>query len=95
MKISKDEVLHVARLARLNIEGEAVDRFAGQLGGILEYVESLAEIDTTDVDPTSHAVAAKNAFRQDEPHAHLDQAAATANAPESEDGCFIVPKVIE
>ncbi len=95
MKISRDEVLHVAKLARLHIEGQDVDQFAGQLGGILDYVDSLARVDTTDVPPTSHAVATKNAFRKDEPAGHLNAEEAAANAPESEDGYFIVPKVIE
>lgn len=95
MKITKDEVLHVATLARLKVAGSDVDRFAGQLGNILSYVETLNRIDTTGIPPTTHAVDVKNAFRNDTPGTHLDQSAALANAPEAEDGFFVVPKVIE
>ncbi len=95
MKITKDEVLHVATLARLKIAENDVDRFAGQLGDILTYVETLGRIDTTGVPPTSHAVDMANAFRDDTPRPHLEQDAALANAPEAEDGFFVVPKVIE
>lgn len=95
MKITRDDVLHVAGLARLTIADRDVNRLAEQLGSILTYVESLDRIDTTDVPPTAHAVAAHNAFRTDTPHDSLDQDTALSNAPESEDGCFVVPKIIE
>ncbi len=95
MKISKEDVLHVAGLARLTIADTDVDRFAEQLAGILTYVESLDRVDTTDVPPTANAVETHNAFRADVPHASLDQETALLNAPESEDGCFVVPKIIE
>jgi len=95
MKISKQEVLHVAHLARLNIDESMVDMFADQLGSILEYVETLKQIDTTGVPPTSHAVDIANAFREDTPKDHINRETALSNAPESEDGNFIVPKVIE
>ena len=95
MKITKDEVLHVATLARLRVADSDVDRFAGQLGNILNYVETLDRIDTTGVDATAHAVDMANAFRDDTPGDSLDPEAALANAPEAEDGFFVVPKVIE
>ena len=95
MKISRDEVLHVAELARLTIADDAVETFAGQLGGILEYVEKLNGVNASNVPPTAHAVEMANAFRKDETTRHLDRDDALANAPEAEDGQFIVPKVIE
>ncbi|MEZ4577049.1 MAG: Asp-tRNA(Asn)/Glu-tRNA(Gln) amidotransferase subunit GatC [Desulfobacterales bacterium] len=95
MKLTKEEVLHVATLARLNIDASRIDTFADQLGNILEYVETLDQIDTREVVPTFHAVDKSNAFRDDAAAAHLDREAALANAPEAEDGYFIVPKVIE
>jgi aspartyl-tRNA(Asn)/glutamyl-tRNA(Gln) amidotransferase subunit C len=95
MKISKQEVLHVAGLARLNIDESMIELFADQLGDILEYVETLDRLDTTDVLPTFHAVDISNAFREDRIHPHLDRNEAVKNAPEEEDGHFIVPKVIE
>ena len=94
MKISKQEVLHVADLARLDLDEELIDRFAGQIGEILEYVDKLNKIDTQGITPTSHAIFLSNAFRDDEERPHLDNDVALANAPEKEDGDFIVPKVV-
>jgi aspartyl-tRNA(Asn)/glutamyl-tRNA(Gln) amidotransferase subunit C len=94
MKITKDEVLYVADLARLNLDEAAIEKFAGQIGGILDYVDKLNEVDTRGVKPTSHAITLTNAFRPDEPTAHLDRETALANAPQQEDGNFIVPKVV-
>ena len=94
MKITKDEVLHVADLARLDLDEGSIDRFAGQIGEILEYVDTLNKIDTEGIIPTSHAIFLSNAFREDEERQHLDNDSAIANAPEKEDGGFIVPKVV-
>lgn len=94
MKISKTEVLHVAKLARLDIDDADIDRFAGQIGTILDYVDALRQVDTTGVAATSHATALTNAFREDVEHEHLDQDTALGNAPEKDDGAFVVPKVI-
>jgi aspartyl-tRNA(Asn)/glutamyl-tRNA(Gln) amidotransferase subunit C len=94
MKITKEEVLHVAELARLDLDEASIDRFAGQIANILEYVAQLNEVDTTGVKATSHAIALTNAFREDQEKEHLDRETALANAPEKEDGNFIVPKVI-
>lgn len=95
MKITPEDVLHVADLARLDLDGKAVETFAEQIGDILDYVDTLNEVDTTGVRPTSHAVALTNAFREDVPRDHLDPADAMANAPAAEDGGFIVPRVVE
>lgn len=94
MKITAEEVKHVAHLARLYIDPQAVDKIAQQMATILEYVDTLAQVDTTDVPPTTHAIALTNAFREDEPHTHLETDRALANAPQGEDGFFVVPKVI-
>jgi len=94
LKISKQEVLHVADLARLDLDEELIDRFAGQIGEILEYVDTLNKIDTKGITPTSHAIFLSNAFRDDQERQHLDTDVALANAPEKEDGDFIVPKVV-
>jgi aspartyl-tRNA(Asn)/glutamyl-tRNA(Gln) amidotransferase subunit C len=94
MKITKDEVLYVADLARLNLDAAAIEKFAGQIGEILEYVDKLNEVNTDGVKPTSHAISLTNAFREDEPSEHLDREKALANAPQKEDGNFIVPKVV-
>jgi aspartyl-tRNA(Asn)/glutamyl-tRNA(Gln) amidotransferase subunit C len=94
MKITKDEVLHVANLARLDIDEASMDKFARQIGTILEYVDTLGRVDTQGVEPTSHAIFLNNAFREDDERENLDQDKALANAPEQEDGNFVVPKVI-
>jgi aspartyl-tRNA(Asn)/glutamyl-tRNA(Gln) amidotransferase subunit C len=94
MKITKAEVLHVAKLARLHIDEEDVERFAGQIGTILDYVDTLKKVDTAGVDATSHATARTNAFREDEVRGQLDPEEALANAPEKENGAFVVPKII-
>lgn len=95
MKITKDEVLYVAHLARLDIDADAVDTFAAQIGEILEYVNTLSRVDTEGVEPTTHAISLTNAFRDDLPTAHLERDRALANAPEQRDGNFVVPRVIE
>jgi len=94
MKITRDEVLYVADLARLDLDAEMIDKFAGQIGTILDYVDKLNEVDTDGVRPTSHAISLTNAFREDEQIDHLEREKVLANAPEKEDGNFIVPKVV-
>jgi aspartyl-tRNA(Asn)/glutamyl-tRNA(Gln) amidotransferase subunit C len=95
MKISKQEVNHVAQLARLELDPEAVEKMAEQIGTILDYINSLKQVDTEGVPPTSHAIALSNAFREDRLGEHLTPERSLANAPEAEEGAFIVPKVIE
>ncbi len=95
MKISKDEVQHVARLARLVLDDQALDAMAVQIGTILTYMETLNRIDTTDVEPTAHAVSAPaTPVREDTAREHLDRGRALSNAPEKDGESFLVPKVI-
>ena len=94
MKISKDEVLYVAHLARLDLDEESIEKFAGQIDEILDYIEKLNQVDTRDVKPTSHAIFLTNAFREDKEKQPIDRELALANAPEREDGNFVVPKVV-
>jgi len=94
MKITKKEVLHVANLARLDVDKVLIDKFAGQIGTVLEYVDKLKAVDTKGVIPTSHAIFLTNAFREDDERQSFDSDSALSNAPEKEDGNFIVPKVI-
>jgi aspartyl-tRNA(Asn)/glutamyl-tRNA(Gln) amidotransferase subunit C len=94
MKITKDEVLYVADLARLDLDDASIEKFAGQIGDVLEYVDKLNEVDTEGLRPTSHAISLTNAFREDEQRQSLDREQALANAPEKEDGNFVVPKVV-
>jgi aspartyl-tRNA(Asn)/glutamyl-tRNA(Gln) amidotransferase subunit C len=89
--IEKDQVLHVAKLARLKLDEEEVDRMAGELSGILEHVDRIGELELEDVPPTSHVVDLENVWRADEPHQSLDRDVALAPAPDPVDGAFRVP----
>jgi aspartyl-tRNA(Asn)/glutamyl-tRNA(Gln) amidotransferase subunit C len=91
MAISREEVVHVARLARLALSEEELDRFAGQLDAILEAVGKVAELDLSGVEPTLHPLALSNVWAEDEPRPCLSVEEALANAPEPEDGAFRVP----
>ena len=95
MKITRDQVIHVSNLARLDLDDAAIAKFVDQIGTILEHVDSLRKVDTQGVAPTSHAIALTNAFREDRVTGHLEREAGLANAPEKDDGAFIVPRVIE
>jgi aspartyl-tRNA(Asn)/glutamyl-tRNA(Gln) amidotransferase subunit C len=89
--ISRDDVLHVARLARLALTEEEVERFGEQLSAILEAVGKVAVLDLADVEPTSHPLDLANVRAPDEPSPSLPRDEALANAPEREDGFFRVP----
>jgi aspartyl-tRNA(Asn)/glutamyl-tRNA(Gln) amidotransferase subunit C len=91
MAISRDEVLHVARLARLELSEEELVRFAEQLSAILEAVGKVAELDLSDVEPTAHPLDLSNVWAEDEPRPPLSVEEALANAPDSEDDFFRVP----
>lgn len=91
MPISRDQVLHVARLARLALSEEEIERLQEQLGAILEAVGKVSELDLADVLPTSHPLALVNVVDSDQPRPSLERGQALANAPESETGAFRVP----
>ena len=95
IKISKEEAAHVAHLARLEFEEAEMEKFTAQLNDILLYMDKLGEVDTAGVEPVTHAIAQKNAFREDQAGASLALEDALSNAPETRGGCFLVPKVIE
>ncbi|MHB8769974.1 MAG: Asp-tRNA(Asn)/Glu-tRNA(Gln) amidotransferase subunit GatC [Syntrophales bacterium] len=94
-KIGIDEVTYVANLARLTFDEEETKLFASQLNDILRYMDTLQEVDTTGVEPITHAIAQKNALRTDTVAESLPVETALANAPEARGNCFQVPKVIE
>jgi len=91
MAISRDEVLHVARLARLELTDAELDRFAEQLSAILDAVGKVAELELDGVEPTSHPLDLVNVWAEDEPGACLDVDEALANAPDREGDSFRVP----
>ena len=94
MKITIDEVNYVAALARLELKPKEAEAMAGQLDKILSYVDKLNEIDTSQTEPTTHAISITNAFREDELRDSLGQEKALANAPRQNGESFVVPKVI-
>ena len=95
MKISKDDVVKVAELARLEFKNDEVERFTEQLGNILEYIEKLNELDTDKVEPTSHVLGISTPLREDKVVKTLTIEEVLQNAPEAEDDFFVVPQVIE
>jgi len=95
MKITKEEVEHVALLARLKFNENEIERFTTQMNSILEYMEKLAELDTKHVEPTFHAVAQTNVFREDQIKPSIPQELSLSNAPDGDRGFFRVPKIIE
>ncbi len=94
-KIDEAQVRHISHLSRLKPTDDEVHLFSEQLSAIIEYVEQLNEVDTTDVPPTAHALPIHNVFREDEPHRSLDPDQALANAPHREGSFFAVPKVLD
>ena len=89
--IDREQVLHVARLARLELTDEELERMAGELSGILEHVDRIASLDLEGVEPTSHVVALENVLRADEPEPSLARERALEQAPDPADGAFRVP----
>ena len=93
-RISAAEVAHVAGLARLYLTDDELDRFAGQLGDVLEHAADVAALDTAGVPPTAHPLPVQNVFRADEPRPGLDRDEVLAMAPAAEDGRFRVPRIL-
>lgn len=92
--ISRDEVAHLARLARLDLEPGELDHLAGQLDQIVAAVAQVSEVAAEDIPPTSHALPVTNVFRDDEHRPDLSAEVALAGAPEAEDGRFRVPQIL-
>jgi aspartyl-tRNA(Asn)/glutamyl-tRNA(Gln) amidotransferase subunit C len=95
MRLTREEVLHVARLARLAFTDEEVDRFTAQLSAILDHAARVSEVAADDVPPTSHALPLVNVLREDVVGECLPPEKALSTAPEVEDGRFKVPRIIE
>lgn len=95
VRLTQDEVRHVAELAKLRLTENEIEQFAGQLSAILEYAERLQEVDTSSVPPTPYVLPLSNVMRADEPKPSLSNEEALANAPDHEDGFFRVRAVFE
>ena len=91
--ISRQEVEHVARLTRLRFDEDELCRLQAELGRSFDWVEQLAGLDLSGLEPTTHAAALKNVLRADEPVAGLSQEEAVANGPDVEQGQFVVPRI--
>jgi len=89
--IERDQVLHVARLARLRLSEGEVEQMVGELSGILEHVDRIGNLDLEGVEPTSHVVKLENVLRPDEPRPSLPRDVALASAPDPQDGAFRAP----
>jgi aspartyl-tRNA(Asn)/glutamyl-tRNA(Gln) amidotransferase subunit C len=94
-RISREDVLHVARLARLALSDEEVERMRQELDGILGYIDKLRTLNTEGVEPTSHAVPLTNVMRDDEPQPSYPRDEMLANAPDRAGELFRVPRIIE
>ena len=95
MSLSKDQVRHIAQLARIGSTDEDVARFQEQLSEILDHFEALRQLDTEGVEPTSHPLPLENVMRSDEAQPSLPAEEVLANAPLAEDGAFRVRAVLE
>ena len=90
--IDRDQVLHVARLARLRLTDEEVERMAGELSKVLDYIEKISELgDLDEIEPTSHVVAVENVLRADEPRPSWPREQVLEPAPDPAEGAFRVP----
>ena len=95
MKLSREEVLHIALLARLGLTETEVDRLSEQLSNILESFEVLQQVDTSGIQPTAQSIALQNVMKDDEGATSLPQSEILANAPRKEGDCFRVRAVLE
>jgi aspartyl-tRNA(Asn)/glutamyl-tRNA(Gln) amidotransferase subunit C len=89
--IDRDQVLHVAKLARLRLEDAEVERMTGELSSILDHIEKIGELELDDVEPTSHVIQVENVLRPDEPRPSLPRDTALEQAPDPAEGGFRVP----
>lgn len=95
MPITPQDVIHVAKLARLDLSPDEIEQFTGQLGDILEHASRISALDLGDVEPTAHPIPLTNVLRQDIVRPSLTPEKALANAPEAEDQKFRVPRILE
>ena len=89
--IDREQVLHVARLARLRLSDDEVERMSSELSTILDHIEKIGELDLDDVEPTSHVVEVENVLRPDEPRPSWPRERVVEQAPDAAEGGFRVP----
>lgn len=93
-RLTRDEVAHVANLARLSITDAELDLYTEQLADVLEHADDIAALDISDVPPTAHPLPIKNVLREDVPVPSLDRDEVLSQAPAAEDGRFKVPRIL-
>ncbi|MCX8009321.1 MAG: Asp-tRNA(Asn)/Glu-tRNA(Gln) amidotransferase subunit GatC [Patescibacteria group bacterium] len=94
MKVSKEQVEHIAKLAKLKLKDDETSKMQTELNQILDYMDKLNELDTSNVEPLSHPIPIENVFREDEVKPSIDRESAMKNAPDHNEEFFKVPKVI-
>lgn len=95
VKITKEQVTHVANLARLNLTEEEKEHMTKDMESIISFVDQMNELDIKDVIPTAHIIPINNVFREDQVKPSMDRETLLSNAPSEEKGCFSVPKIVE
>ena len=95
MKITTDEVKYVANLAKLYVDEAEAEKLTTEMESIINFADMLSEIETESITPTNHAMKVQNVFREDKVEQSYSQADILKNAPSSEGGCYLVPKVVE
>jgi len=95
LPLTREDIAQIALLARLELAEEEIDRLTGHMNQIMAYFTELQELDTEDVEPTSHVIPIENVFREDRARPSLPTSDIVANAPEEQDGCFVVPRIVE
>jgi len=95
MKLTREEVLHIAELARLGLSEAEVERFRGQLSDILTHAERLQQVDLSGISPSARVQNLQSVLREDEATPSFSRSAIMANAPQTADNCFRVPPVLE
>ena len=95
MKITKEQVLHVASLARLNLKPEEEEMFINNLSDIIDFADQLNELDVEGIRPTAQSLKIENVYREDEVNQTFTREEILKNAPSKEDGCFLVPKIVD
>jgi aspartyl-tRNA(Asn)/glutamyl-tRNA(Gln) amidotransferase subunit C len=94
-EITKDDVIHVAKLARLSLTEEEITKFGGQMKSILEHASAVSKINTEGIVPTSHPLKMQNVLREDVVGPSLSQDQALSGAPNAQDGRFMVPQILD
>ena len=95
MNISKEQVLHVAKLARLSLSEEETQRLMGEMSGMIAFADKLKELDVAGIRPTTHAVPMQNVFRADGSAPSYDRTTMLKNSANHDEACIIVPRVVE